>query len=148
MIDNIILFMIYSYGGATIEHLSYFFENKTPKALANPIITGFPIYGIGAYMIIWLNNILEKIGYRNIIVKIMMFAIVLTLFEYLIGLYVGAGPKSHSNGMISSWDYSDQPYNIKGIISLKHFIAWGLLGLILIWLHPQLKHKIRNGIYS
>lgn len=55
----IISFMVYSYFGATLEHLSYFFS-KNKKTLSNPIITGFPLYGIGAYCVILLNQAFNK----------------------------------------------------------------------------------------
>jgi uncharacterized membrane protein len=145
---DLVLFMIYSYGGATLEHLNYYFGGTQPKALANPIITGFPIYGMGAYMLIWLNDMLDKHQIHNCLIKFFLFATILTIFEYCVGLIVGAGSKSYVNGMVASWDYSKQPFNLNGIVSLKHFVVWGILGLILIQVHPYLKQKVLFGINS
>ena len=143
MIENIIAFLIYSYLGASFEHINYFFSNSK-KALSNPIITGFPLYGLGAYSIIITNNYLSN---TNIFLKILIFALVLSIIELITGLYVGAGI-TNSTGIISSWDYSNEPYNYKGIIDIKHFIIWGLLGVIITYIHPIIIKKIKYGIYS
>ncbi len=71
----------------------------------------------------------------------------MSVFEYGIGCLVGAGPKSYtSNGTVDSWDYSNEPFNINGIVSLRHFISWGVLGLLLEWFHPKLVEFIKHGI--
>jgi len=149
-IRHLIVFMIYSYLGATLEHINYYIGRicnpDTPyKALANPIITGFPIYGLAAYTIVILNNILTKqFNISNLVIHYVVYASVLTLIEYITGIYVNAGKKSYVNGMINSWDYSNESYNIRGIISLRHFVSWGLLGLIVSYVHPKLILKRIN----
>lgn len=135
MIKNIIPFMIYSYLGASLEHISYYIS-KENKKLLNPIITGFPLYGIGAYCVILINNILQKYN-LNSLTRFLIYAILLTLIEYIVGKYVGAG-KKNENGDIDAWDYTDQRFNYRGIISLKHFIAWGILGLCVEYIHPKI----------
>ena len=144
--DHIIAFAIYSYAGATMEHLRYFFSNGPKKELSNPIITGFPLYGIGAYLVIIFNDLLNKSGIENIIVKFAVFGAVLSVLEYIVGLIVGAGKNSYKNGMVVSWDYSHEPFNINGIISLNHFFLWGIVGIILIHVHYKLLKRIQCAI--
>lgn len=145
--EHFIAFLIYSYLGATIEHISYYigsFNNDyIPKSLGNPIITGFPLYGIGAYLVILAHS---QIKQSNILIQFLIYGLVLSILEYLIGMYVGAGPNSYDNEMISAWDYSEEKYNIGGKISLRHFVSWGILGTILTKIHPVILNKIKFGI--
>lgn len=143
--EHIIAFFIYSYLGASIEHINYYFSHTT-KALANPIITGFPLYGFGAFMIILINDLFTQYGIENLLIKFITFAILLSLLEYVVGIYVGAGQNSYKGTMVDSWDYSHEPYNLDGIISLKHAVLWGFAGLVLIYIHPKIMQKIKCGI--
>lgn len=145
--EHIMAFLVYSYLGATLEHISYFmgsFQNGAVKSLGNPIITGFPIYGMGAYFIVVANRLMSD---YILPAKFLAFGAILTIFEYLVGLYVGAGPKSYkADGSIDAWDYSSERCNIDGIISLRHFISWGTLGLAISIFHPELIKIIKFGI--
>jgi len=143
--EHIVAFFVYSYLGASVEHINYYFSHTT-KALANPIITGFPLYGVGAYMIILINDILIRYGVENLLIKFIVFAIFLSLLEYIVGIYVGAGQNSYKGTMVDSWDYSHEAYNLDGKISLRHVILWGFAGLILIYIHPKLIHLIKCGV--
>jgi len=128
-----------------MEHISYYLRgpHSKPKALANPVITGFPLYGIGAYLVIILDQVMTSV---NILIKFIAFGLVLSILEYITGLYVGAGPHSSKGDMVDSWDYSKEPYNLHGIIDLKHFFLWGFLGLIVRLIYPQLTVIITNGL--
>lgn len=134
----VIVFFIYSYLGATFEHLSYRFSDSH-KILANPIITGFPIYGLAALMFHWLAKVLNITSVSGIFA---LTATTGTLVEYIIGYYVGAGKysgKSYNvNTPVESWDYRGESYNMDGVISLRHFITWGLLGTMSVRLTPWL----------
>jgi hypothetical protein len=48
MKEHLIAFLVYSYIGANLEHISYFIDsfshNYKPKYLANPVITGFSLW--------------------------------------------------------------------------------------------------------
>jgi len=146
--EYIIAFCIYSYLGATFEHLSYYFGKGPKKELANPIITGFPLYGIGAFLVVGLNEMLKRMGHDdNILIQFAVFATGLSVLEYIVGVYVGAGKNSYRNGMVKSWDYSDEFMNIDGKISLKHFIYWGIIGLIVIKIHYKLMTRIRCAVH-
>ena len=43
----------------------------------------------------------------------------------------------------SVWDYSDEPYNVEGIISLRHYIIWALCSLFSLWAHPIIINFMR-----
>lgn len=143
-------FLVYSFLGASLEHVRYYAGRKLnpqthrPKALLNPIITGFPLYGVGALGIATLHN---RVGLNKVPIPLqfLAYASVLSLFEYAVGKYVGAGPSSYTKqGMIESWDYSRSKFNLGGIVSLNHFIGWGLLGLSVAHvLHPVVMRKAR-----
>lgn len=147
LVNYSIAFMIYTYIGATLEHLSYAAQlvispNRPPKALANPIITGFPLYGIVAFLMIMLSDYLKRMDITNPIIKFLIYGTCVTIVEYFVGVSQGAGKGSVQNGHINAWDYSAEPFNYKGIISLRHFISWGILCLLLEKVHPIIMDKI------
>ena len=113
-----------------LEHISYHFSDEE-KILNNPIITGFPIYGIGGLIIIYLNYYLKT---NNVFIIFLLSAILLTLAELITGYIVKAGElgENRKDGKIISWDYSKNFLNYKGIIDLKHFIGFGILGTIIV----------------
>ena len=137
-----ILFFFYSFLGAVLEHISYY-GSDTKKELSNPIITGFPLYGFGALLIIFINEKLKVMGWENnLLIQFMFFGIALSVLEYIVGVYVGAGKDSYQNGRVNAWDYSGEFMNIDGKISLRHFISWGILGIILVRLNNYLIKKV------
>jgi uncharacterized membrane protein len=139
----LILFLIYSYLGATFEHIMYFFSKKK-KSLTNGIITGFALYGLCALSVIWIN---KKLSLDNIILQIIIYGGLFTILELIIGLYVGAGPNSYTeNGNVKFWDYSDNYLNYKGIISIKHYFIWGVMGLSVGYINPYISNFITNGL--
>ena len=113
-----------------LEHIMYYFSDEE-KILNNPIITGFPIYGIGGLIVLYLNYYLKT---NNIIIIFLLSAILLTLAELISGYIVKAGKlgENRKDGKIISWDYSKNFLNYKGIIDLKHFIGFGILGTIIV----------------
>ncbi len=139
----VIIFLIFTFFGAVFEHISYYigvkFFNSSPKLLSNPIITGFPLYGLCGLLIYYLYNKFFK-DYNYILI-FFIYATLLTTIEYIVGINVGAGKTTNIG--INSWDYSNQPFNYKGIISLKHFILWGISSLIVIKIYPILYNKIK-----
>lgn len=150
--SNAVVFMIYSTFGAIFEHLMYGFSSKT-KVLANPVLTGFPLYGSGAYLIVSLNYMMNNLNLPKpstlpgIVLRFLTFGIVLTTVEYAVGVYVGAGKNSKDeNGNVHSWDYSNHKFNYKGIITPIHFVIWGILGLVLSHVHPKLLTAVRAGL--
>lgn len=94
--------MIYSTIGAILEHVSYFIISHKKKLVANPILEGFPMYGIGGLFLVWLNGLIfggqthkntglfpteNSVPNDNILIQFLISAIALTIIE--------AGPSSN-----------------------------------------------------
>lgn len=143
---------LYSLIGAVYEHLAYFFggnmrqdvDPKDMKLIANPVITGFPVYALGAYLVAWIHQVIVKPLSLSVITEGLLYAGILSLIEYGLGIWLGAGPVRGrgQDGRVWSWDYSDEPYNINGIISLRHALQYFFAGLVIARLHPSVLKKI------
>jgi uncharacterized membrane protein len=143
----VIMFAFYSVMGAVLEHLVYFITGAK-KRLANPILEGFPLYGIGAYICILIERQFLENGYNpNSVELFIIFAVVLTLLEYIVGRIIGAGKyNKHANDGCGTfaWDYRGRPYNFEGVIDLTHTILFGFLGLIVIKIHPKIVERVNR----
>lgn len=137
----VVIFFVYSTLGTILEHFLYFFSKDKKKAIANPILTGFPVYGIAAYLIIAVH---KAVGHKlNIIFQFALYASLVTALEYVTGVIVDAGPNGiNEDGYTRAWDYSDDPYNFQGKIKLKNFILFGILSLIITRIHPILHNRV------
>lgn len=139
----LIMFMLYSTLGCICEHVLYRLSSKK-KYLKNPIMEGFPLYGIGAYLAVFISRGIQyyenKTGTKvNILVEFIVYALVITLLEYLAGRLVGVnGDHNVSSCGINYWDYSKNSFNFQGIIDLQHFVIYGFLGLIVTRAHPKI----------
>lgn len=151
-IKFIILFFFYSFFGAILEHAAYYAGSLSDpsvpkKALANPVITGFPIYGMGAYMVILTKRWFVDRFNLPIGVEFLIYMSMFALFEYLIGWFVGAGEGSYTydetgNKLVNSWDYSKNPGNIDGKIDIIHSVIFAAVGLVVARVHPYLEEKV------
>jgi uncharacterized membrane protein len=140
----LIIFLIYTFFGAIFEHLSYYigkqlFQSKE-KYLSNPILTGFPLYGLGGLLIYYLYD--KYFRSYSPITLFFVFGFILSSLEYLVGKYIVNAGKSNKG--VISWDYHDEPFNYEGIISLRHFIMWGIVSLVVIKIQPILQKKLQN----
>lgn len=161
----VILFLLYSFAGAVLEHVSYYaselMDPTAPKKLlANPIITGFPLYGLGAYGVVALYQLLFRNALSTVsmlMLEFLTYGSALTALEYGAGRYVGAGTRDKSGlqcvdtrgrpqRVIGSWDYTASAYNLGGIIDVRHFIAFGLLGLLITRVHPYLREGAERAL--
>lgn len=126
-------FIIYSIGGWILESV---YRSIHEKKLIN---TGFlngpfcPIYGVGTIiMILFLN----KFSW-NILVLFIISFIVLSLWEYLVGVFLEKVFKT------KYWDYSDHKININGRVCLSNSIYWGILGVLFIkYIHPFVQKEV------
>lgn len=92
-----------------------------------------PIYGFGAVILI---ECLRKIK-TTVIGKFFISMIAFTIFEYIVSLIL------ENIFGLRWWDYSNEPFNFQGRISLGYSIAWGILGTIFVQnIHPYLTSKI------
>ncbi len=139
----ILLVILYSFFGAVAEHLSYY-GSKERKLLANPILTGFPLYAIGAYLVVGASNVVSRVPHPfRIPIEFITYGTLLSALEYASGRFVGAGTNSgarDAEGAVVSWDYSKNPYHYQGIVDLRHFILFGLVGLGVARVHPILRN--------
>ena len=128
-------FVIYSFLGWVLESTV---RTICERKLIN---TGFligpfcPIYGFGTIiMILFLNRFKN-----NIILLFFISFFVLTLWEYVVGVFLEKLFKT------KYWDYSDHKCNYKGRICLMNSIAWGVLGVLFIkYIHPGIIQLLKN----
>jgi uncharacterized membrane protein len=146
-----IAFTIYSLGGAVCEHFSYWVADKLfycplHKKLINPVLTGFPLYGIGAYIAIIMRKVVVEPLSFGPFLEFITYAVTMTAIEYIAGLISGAGKHDSTDNTVKAWDYSDTFCNLDGIINLKHFICFGILGMIVTRMHPPMLRSIKRAL--
>ena len=133
LLEILTYFLVYSILGWIMESIV---RSISEKKLIN---TGFlkgpycPIYGIGA---INMFSFLESFKNSVIVLFIISF-IVLTLWEYLVGVLL------EKTFHTKYWDYSDQKFNIQGRVCLTNSICWGVLGVVFVkYIHPFMQGLI------
>ena len=94
-----------------------------------------PIYGFGAIILI---ESLKKIK-TNTIGKFFISMIAFTIFEYVVSVVL------ESLFGLRWWDYTGEPFNFQGRISLAYSIAWGIIGVIFVEkIHPFVKRQLEK----
>lgn len=119
----LLLFIIYSFIGWVIEVIYVYYDED--KLVNRGFLIGpcCPIYGVSSILMIFL---LDK--YKpNLEVLFVMAVLICTITEYLTSLIM---EKLFNTRW---WDYSKQKFNLNGRICLKTSIAFGLLGVLLIY---------------
>ena len=136
-------FYIYSFIGYIYELVLNF---TTKGKIINNLLTEpiKPIYGVGAIIIFLLDKyILKKIKikkkYKIIIFTISVF-ILLTLFEYLTGIF------SHKLLGKTLWNYKHKHFHIGKYICLEVSILWTILSLLYVFLLKKKTDKIIKKI--
>lgn len=127
MIETIVLyfllFLLYSFIGWGMEMLFCYYETKkwvNRGFLVGPIC---PIYGCGCLlMILLLRRYLE-----DPIVLFVMAMLICSILEYFTSYIMEKLFKARW------WDYSHLKYNINGRICLSNILAFGILGVILLY---------------
>ena len=144
------LFVIGSLFGWVIE--LFFRRFVSQKKWVNPgFLVGpyLPIYGFGVVVLYAVSNIPLGIPSEawDIVVRILIIGVGMTLIEFLAGLIFIKGLK------IKLWDYSDRKGNIMGIICPSFSLIWLAVGsLYYFLLNPFLVQGISwisdNLIYT
>lgn len=94
-----------------------------------------PIYGFGAVILI---ESLKKIK-TNTLGKFFISMIAFTIFEYVVSVIL------ESLFGLRWWDYTGEPFNFQGRISLTFSIAWGIIGVIFVEkIHPFINRQIEK----
>ena len=137
---NILIILFLFFLGSIIGWLLEFFFNRFNKK-SNPegrfINPGFlsgpylPIYGFGVVTLYTIGYLLKGIAFSNPFLEagvlFIVSSLLMTLLELLGGLFF-----IHVMH-IKLWDYSDVPFNYKGIICLKFSILWGVGSLFYLY---------------
>lgn len=116
------LFLIYSFLG-WLSEVSYAYKHQK-KFVNRGFLNGpyCPIYGVGCLtLVVFLN------GLKDNIFLLFIGAVVLTsVLEYVTAIVLEFVFKD------SWWDYTEDPFNVKGRICLGFSLMWGLCGLIVV----------------
>ncbi len=127
------LFMVGSMFGWVLElFFRRFISTKNPqRKWINPgFLMGpsLPIYGFGLVALYVMSlvpyigeDVMAKLDPKQVIIQILAMGAVMTIIEFVAGLVFIKGMK------IKLWDYSDERFNIGGIICLKFSVIWTLL---------------------
>lgn len=130
-----LLFLIYSFLGWIIEVISVGMKEK--KFINRGFLMGpyCPIYGFSAViMIFYLNHYKD-----NILTVFLLAVIVCSIIEYFVSYIM--------EKLFSArwWDYSNRKFNLNGRVCLSNAIAFGVLGVILVYyLNPFLNSLLTN----
>jgi uncharacterized membrane protein len=93
-----------------------------------------PLYGFGTIILYFISGIQVSISIKSLI-----FFSGLTVLEYITGAFFV------NIYNIKLWDYSNNRWNIQGIICPFYSILWTLLGLFFYYImYPQLKGDINQ----
>ncbi len=128
-----ILFIIYSFLGWLMETIVCSIPKK--KLVNRGFMIGpyCPIYGAGALMIILM---LKKYMHDPILLFIMSI-LICSVLEYFTSYMMEKIFKARW------WDYSDKKFNINGRICLTNSLAFGIIGMLLIYkFNPFFAEKI------
>lgn len=134
-LEIIIYFITYSFLGWVMESI---FRSISERKIIN---TGFlkgpfcPIYGVGAIiMLLFLKRFSD-----NLIVLFIVSVVVLTIWEYLVGVLLEK--LFHTK----YWDYSNNKFNFQGRICLMNSIFWGILGIVFVkYIHPFIENLLNK----
>jgi uncharacterized membrane protein len=116
-----LFFYIYSVFGWIFESTYVSLKSKhfvNRGFLKGPMI---PIYGEGAIMMVIATTPVRG----NIVLECIMGMIGATVLEYVVGALM------ESLFKVKYWDYSNQPFSIKGYICLSSTVCWGVLSVLL-----------------
>lgn len=115
--------------GLEVFFRRFFSKNNPERKWVNPgFLTGpyLPIYGFGLwgmYFVSYLSEVaMTDNKVANTIIILVVMALVMTVIEYIAGIIFIKGMK------VKLWDYSQERWNLQGIICPKFTLAWGLLG--------------------
>lgn len=125
------LFVIGSVFGWILE--LFFRRFVSQKKWMNPgFLTGpyLPIYGTGVVVLYGISNIPfgMNIYWLEVIIKILIIGVGMTLIEFIAGLIFIKGMG------IKLWDYSDRKGNIMGLICPIFSLAWLAVGSLYFFL--------------
>jgi uncharacterized membrane protein len=130
LLKYFIYFIIFSFLGSIIESLFGFFGgtgiayDRGLFEMFNIKIYFISFYGLVGLSLIFLENFFEKRNKHKIkiIYQGLLNALLIVLWELIGGLF------SIATSGHAFWDYSKQPFNFLGIISLQMSLIWIVVG--------------------
>lgn len=121
---GVLLFFAYAFGGYIMECIVLTLEKRT-VVINRGFVRHLPfciIYGFGAFMGYALLS-----PFKNSLLLLFLFgAAAATVFELLTGLL-----QIHMFGDFW-WDYTNKPFNYKGILCLESTLGWGVLAIVIV----------------
>ena len=135
VIDVVVFFLIYGFGGATLETAFCSITDGRFIARGGFLTNGFcPLYGVCGLIIVQIFTLCE-ISITNRFLYLLTAVVgsiaAVTALEYLTGF---ALDRVFHHKL---WDYSDNPFNLHGYICLELSILWGIVAIILSsFIHP------------
>lgn len=127
-------FIIYAFLGWCTEVI--YATTKTGKFVNRGFLNGpiCPIYGFGVLLVLLLLSPLKQ----NLFILFAGSALLTTLLELVTGFVLEK--LFHT----SWWDYSSEPFNIKGYICLRFSLIWGVACLLVVNdVHKVIAHFVR-----
>ncbi|NMA84240.1 MAG: putative ABC transporter permease [Epulopiscium sp.] len=121
-------FIVYSVIGWLLEVIFHIYTEK--KLINRGFLYGpiCPIYGNGAVLMITFLTPLE----HNVLYLFIGGVVVATVIEYITGYILELAFDT------KWWDYSSEPWNIKGYICIRFSLMWGIGALFLMKvIHPK-----------
>lgn len=130
------LFIIGSVMGVVIEGFYCIYAYGRWETHVNTVFGPYClIYGIGTAGL-YIGAV--KLRGKSIFVKFAVFAITATIIEYLCGLLLLYGLN------MRAWDYSENKFNIQGLICPSMLVAWGIFGIIFSAFLPKLENLFKK----
>lgn len=134
--DIVFYFFIYSFLGWCIE-VSYAYFSRGYFVNRGFLYGPFtPIYGVGSLSIILLLNNFKD----NILLLFILATILTSALEYITAVILENVFKS------KWWDYSEDPFNIKGRICLYFSLAWGAAAAFMVKFIQPLVEKAVSSV--
>jgi uncharacterized membrane protein len=140
-----IYFIIFSFIGSLIEYLYGFIGgtgiayDRTLYELTNIKIFFISFYGLVCLSLILFEKFLNKKKIKTIYYGLLN-GILIVCWELVGGLF------SISLFGHNFWDYSKQPFNFYGIISIEMFLFWVLAGYIFSFIYKFIIEKYEKQI--
>lgn len=129
-------FMIYSFVGFLLE-IAFAYGTGHPKKDRKCffLLPLCPVYGVGALLIHWLAGLLE--GPLWVMAAGFLGA---TAAELALGVFY-----RYALG-VDFWDYSGQPFNLRGLVCLRFALYWSALALVLVYLADPLVLRLAASV--
>lgn len=135
------LFFIFSIIGFFYEKILALFKNNSKSALLyGPWI---PVYGFAVLIMVFTNNFLKKINFKNKWQEKLLFFLIVTITMTLLEL--GAGYLIEWIFGEVFWNYEHLWFNFGKYIALEVSLVWGIIALFVnYYVIPRIKNYVKK----